>query len=73
MRNLIWKCFFGVIISTKIAMKIFIRFPAPNYFVASWGLPGSYLGLPGDLVSNVINTEAYRKPQKSFQEALKKL
>ena len=25
-----------------------------NVFVASWGLPGSFLGLPGDLVSNKV-------------------
>ena len=37
-----------------------------KFFVASWGLPGSFLGLPGDLVSIVINKEAYRKPQKKL-------
>ena len=41
---------------------------ALNFFVASWGLPG-------DLVSNIINKEAYRKPLKlpgRPQEATKK-
>ena len=40
----------------------------PEIFVASWKI----FGLPGDLVSNIINKEAYRKPQK-FQEAPKKV
>ena len=47
---------------------------ALKVFVASWGLPGSFFGLPGDLVSNIINKEAYRKPKKlpgSPQEATK--
>ena len=33
---------------------------ALKFFVASWGLPG-------DLVSNIINKEAYRKPQGSYK------
>ena len=47
---------------------------ALKFFVAFWGLPGSFLGLPGDLVSNIINKEVYRKPKKlpgSPQEATK--
>ena len=40
---------------------------SPDFFVASWGLPGSFKGLPGGLVSNNINKEAYR------MEAPKKL
>ena len=27
-------------------------------------LPGNFFGLPGDLVSSIINKQAYRKPQK---------
>ena len=38
---------------------------ALQFFEASWGLLGRFLGLPGDLVSNMINKEAYRKPQES--------
>jgi hypothetical protein len=30
-------------------------------FAASWGLPG-------DLVNNIINKEAYRKPRKAFRK-----
>ena len=51
-----------------------VRISALKFFVASWGLPGSFLGLPGDLVSNIINKEAYRSPKKlsgSPKEAIK--
>ena len=44
-----------------------VRISALKFFVASWGLPGSFLGLPRDLVSNIINKEAYRKPQRSYK------
>ena len=37
---------------------------ALKVFIASLGLPGSFLGPPGDLVSNIIKKEAYRKPKK---------
>ena len=51
-----------------------VRISALKVFIASLGLPGSFLGLPGDLVTNIINDEAYRKPPKlpeSPQEATK--
>ena len=38
--------------------KNIVRISALKFFVASWGLPGSFLWLPGDLVSNIIK----RKP-----------
>ena len=38
-----------------------VRISALKFFVASWGLPG-------DLVSNIINKEAYRKPQKASRK-----
>ena len=38
---------------------------ALEFFVASWGLPGGFFGLPWDLASNIINKEAYRKSQKA--------
>ena len=44
-----------------------VRISALKFYVASWGLPGSFLGLPGDLVSEIINKEAYRKPQGSYK------
>ena len=31
-----------------------VRISALKFFIASWGLPGSFLGLPGDLVSTVF-------------------
>ena len=48
--------------------KNIVRISALNFFVASWGLPGSVLRLPGDLVSNIINKEIYRKPQKASRK-----
>ena len=48
--------------------KNIVWISALKFFVASWGLPGSFLGLPGDLVSNIINKEAYRKPQKASRK-----
>ena len=46
-----------------------VRISALKFFVASWGLLGRFLGLPWDLVSDIITKEA----QKSFQEAPRKL
>ena len=46
-----------------------VRISALKFFVASWGLPGCFFGLPGDLVSNIINHEAYRKSQKASRKA----
>ena len=45
-----------------------VRISALKFFVASWGLPGSFLGLSGDLVGKIINKEAYRKPQKASRK-----
>ena len=45
-----------------------VRISALNFFVASWGLPRSFFGLPVELVSNIINKEAYRKPQKASRK-----
>jgi hypothetical protein len=42
-----------------------VRIFALKFFVTSCGLPGSFLGLPGDLVSNIIKKEAYKNPQKA--------
>ena len=38
-----------------------VRISALKFFVASWGLPG-------DLVSNIIDKEAYRTPQKDSRK-----
>ena len=50
--QLISKCPYEKSVSSKIPAKIFLKF-----FVASWGLPG-------DLVSNIINKEGYWKTKK---------
>jgi hypothetical protein len=38
----------------QISNKNIVKISALEFFVASWGLPG-------DLVSNIINKEAYKK------------
>ena len=56
--QLILKCLFGVLIWTKIATKYcqdFCRKIFCSFLEASWAL----VGLPWDLVSNIINKEAY--------------
>jgi hypothetical protein len=50
--------------------KNIVMISALKYFVASWGLPGSFLGLAGDLLGNIINKEAYRKPQKASRKPM---
>ena len=49
----------------KNSNKNIVRISALKYFVASWGLPGRLLGVSGDLVCNIINKEANRKPTRS--------
>ena len=44
-----------------------VRISGMKFFVAFWGLPRSFLWLSGDLVSNFINKEAYRKTQGSYE------
>ena len=36
--------------------------------IISGFLPWNFLQLPGDLVSNIINMEAYKKPQGSYKK-----
>ena len=42
---------------------------ALKFCVASWRLLESFLGLPRDFVSNIINKKAYRKPEKASRKA----
>ena len=49
-----------MIVSSKIPTKLFLGFFC-SFLGASWKL----FELPGDLVSNIINKKAYRKPQKA--------
>ena len=73
--QLISKCPFEMIVSSKVVPKLFLDF-CPEIFVPSWGLPGSFLGLPvGSLVYD-ITYWVPRKPKKlpgSPQEATKKI
>ena len=48
--------------------KNIVRISALKFFAASWELSGSLLGLPWDLVSNIFDKKAYRKPQKAFRK-----
>ena len=69
--QLVSKCLFGVIVLTKIATNILQGFLPWNFLFlgTSWKLPGSFLGILGDLVSNIVNKAAYRKPQKAFRKS----
>ena len=46
---------------------------ALKVFIASLGLPGSFLGPPGDLVSNIIKKEVCREAQKASRKPPRKL
>ena len=50
-------------VSSKIPTKIFLEF-CPEIFCSFLGASWKLFGLPGDLVSNIINKEGYWKPKK---------
>ena len=51
-----------------------VRILALEVFVASWGLPGFFLGLPvGFLIYNITYLLSPQETPKSFQEARRKL
>jgi hypothetical protein len=52
-----------MIVSSKIPTKLFLDF-CPEFFCSFLGASWKLFELSGDLVSNIINKEAYRKPQK---------
>ena len=52
-----------MIVSSKIPTKLFLDF-CPEIFCSFLGASWKLFGLPGDLVSNIINKEAYRAGQK---------
>ena len=62
--QLISKRPFGIIVWTKIPTKLFLHF-CPEFFCSFLGASWKLFGLPGYLVFNIINKEAYRKPQKA--------
>ena len=62
-------------VSTKIPTKIFLEI-CPEIFCRFLGASWKLFGLPGDLVSNIINKEGYLKPKKlpgSPPESYKKI
>ena len=61
--QLISKCPFEKSVSSKIPTKIFLEF-CPEIFCSFLGASWKLFGLPGDLVSNIINKEGYWKPKK---------
>ena len=71
--QLISKCPYEKSVSSEIPMKIFLDF-CPEFFCSFLGASWKLFGLPGDLVTNIINKEGYWKPQKlprSPQKAIK--
>ena len=54
-------------VSSKIQTKIFLDF-CPEIFCSFLGASWKLFGLPGDLVFNIINKEAYRKPPGRFKK-----
>ena len=65
--QLISKYPFGFIVWTKIPMKLFLHF-CPEFFCSFLGASWKIFGLPWDLVCNIINKEAYRKPQNASRK-----
>ena len=53
-----------MIVSSKIPTELFLDF-CPEIVCSFLGTSWKPFGLPGYLVSNIINNEAYRKPQKA--------
>ena len=54
-------------VSSKIPTKIFLEF-CPRIFCSFLGDSWKLFELPGDLVSNILNKEAYRNPQKASRK-----
>ena len=65
--QLILKCPYEMIVSSKIPTKSCLDF-CPEIFCSFLGASLKLFGLPGDLVINIINKEAYRKPKKSSRK-----
>ena len=62
--QLISKCPYEKSVSSKIPTEILLDFFCPEIFCSFLGASWKIFGLSGDLVSNIINKEAYRKPKK---------
>ena len=61
--QLISKCPYEKSVSSNIPMNIFLNF-CHEIFCSFLGASWKLFGLPGDLVSNIINKEGYWKPKK---------
>jgi hypothetical protein len=55
-----------------IPTKLFLDF-CPEIFCSFLGVCWKLFGLYWNLIGNIMNKEAHRKPKKSFQEALREL
>ena len=58
------------LVCPKIATKLFLDF-CPDFFLAFWGLPGSFFGLPVGFLFHDITKEAQkgsRKPPRSCKK-----
>ena len=55
------------IVWTKIPTKLLLDF-CPEFFCSFLGASWKLFGLPGELVCNIINKEAYRNPQKASRK-----
>ena len=65
--QLISKCPYEKSVLSKIPTKLFLDF-CPEFFCSFLGASWKLLGLPGDLVCNIINKEACRKPKKASRK-----
>ena len=61
--QIISECPYEKLVSPKTPKKIFLDF-CPEIFCSFLGASWKLFGLPGDLVSNIINKEGYWKPKK---------
>ena len=65
--QLISKCPFGVKTSSKKSTKLFPGI-CPEFFCSFLGASWKLFELAWDLVSNILNKEAYRNPQKASRK-----
>ena len=65
--QLISKCPYEKSVSSRIPTKIFLEF-RPEFFCSFLGASWKLFGLPGDLVTNIINKEGYWKPKNATRK-----
>ena len=54
---------YEITVSSKIPTKLVLDF-CPEFFFSFLGASWKLFGIPGVLVNNIVNKEAYRKPKK---------